>query len=119
MQCLFKRSDSRKRQGKHNALEEAPEADSIPSGEARQRSKPRQRIPRPKGRAADGAMLERHAGQDCSSSSTAGHEAIPCRSLSQTRARADYTRYRLAMDGGQEAMRDDFAPAQQGERDAR
>jgi hypothetical protein len=47
--------------GKQNALEEAPEADSIPSGEARQRSKPRQRIPRPKGRAADSAMLERHA----------------------------------------------------------
>jgi hypothetical protein len=48
--------------GKQNALEEAPEADSIPSGEARQRSKPRQRIPGPKGRAADRAMLERHAG---------------------------------------------------------
>jgi hypothetical protein len=48
--------------GKQNALEEAPEADSIPSGEARQRSKSRQRIPGPKGRAADSAMLERHAG---------------------------------------------------------
>ena len=71
--------------GKQNALEEAQEADSIPSGEARQRSKPRQRIPGPKGRAADGAMLERHAGWDCSSSSAAGHETIPRRSLSQTR----------------------------------
>ena len=49
-------------QEKRNALEETPEADSIPSGEARQRSKPRQRIPGPKGRAADSAMLERHAG---------------------------------------------------------
>ena len=48
--------------GKQNALEETPEADSIPSGEARQRSKPRQRIPGPKGRAADSAMLERMRG---------------------------------------------------------
>jgi hypothetical protein len=48
--------------GKRNALEEAPEADSIPSGEARQRSKPRQRIPGPEGRATDSAMLEQHAG---------------------------------------------------------
>jgi hypothetical protein len=81
-QCLFKRSDF---PGKQNALEEAPEAGSIPSGEARQRSKPRERIPGPKGRAADSAMLERHAGQRCSSSCTAGHETIPYRSLSQTR----------------------------------
>ena len=49
--------------GKQNALEEAPEADSIPLSEARQRPKPRQRIPGPKGRAADGAMLERHGGR--------------------------------------------------------
>ena len=46
------------------------------SGEARQRSKPRKGIPGPKGRAADSAMLERHAGRDCSSSSTAWHETI-------------------------------------------
>jgi hypothetical protein len=84
-QCLFKRSDSPKRQGKQNALEEAPEADSIPSDEARQRSKPRQRIAGLKDRAADRAMLERHAGQHCSSGSTARYETIPCRSLSQTR----------------------------------
>ena len=70
--------------GKQNAPEEAPKADSIPSGEARQRSKPRQRIPGPNSRAADSAMLERHAGQDCSSSSTARHETIPCQPLSQT-----------------------------------
>jgi hypothetical protein len=81
-QCLFKRSDF---PGKQNALEEAPEADSIPSGEARQRSEPRQAIPGPKGRAADSAMLERHVGQHCSSSSTDRHETIPYRSLSQTR----------------------------------
>src|SRR5262249_60125670 len=72
-------------QGRQNALEEAPEADSISSGEARQRSKPRKRISGFKGRAADSAMLERHARQDCSSRSTAGHETIPDRSLSQTR----------------------------------
>jgi ankyrin repeat protein len=53
--------------------------------EARQRSKPRQRISGFKSRAADSAMLERHAGRDCSSSSTTRHETIPCRSLSQTR----------------------------------
>src|SRR6516165_4916587 len=76
--------------GKQNALEEAPEADSIPSGEARERSKPRQRIPGFKDRAADSAMLTRHARRDCSSSSTTRHETIPCRSLSQTRVRADY-----------------------------
>src|SRR5215468_68493 len=72
-ECLFKRSDF---PGKQNALEEAPKADSIPSVEARQRSKPCQRISGFKGRAADSAMLERHAGQDCSSSSTARHETI-------------------------------------------
>src|SRR5215469_3748260 len=70
--------------GKQNALEEASKTDSIPSVEARQRSKPCQGISGFKGRAADSAMLERHAGQDCSLSSTAGHETIPCRSLSQT-----------------------------------
>jgi hypothetical protein len=48
--------------GKQNALEEAAEADSKPSGEARQRSKPRQRIPELKGRATDSTLLERHAG---------------------------------------------------------
>ena len=64
--------------GKQNAPEEAPKADSIPSGEARQRSKPRQRIPGPSSRAADSAMLERHARRDCSSSSTTRHETGHC-----------------------------------------
>jgi hypothetical protein len=104
----------RQREGKQSALEEAPEADSMPSGEARQRSKPRQRIPGPEGRAADSAMLGWHAGQHCSSGSTAGHEAIPCRPLSQTRAGADYPWHGLAMDGGQEALSGDFVlPAPQ------
>jgi hypothetical protein len=97
------------RQGKQSALEEASEADSTASGEARQRSKPRQRIPGFEGRATDRALLERHAGQHRSSSSTARHETIPYRSLSQTRAGADYPRHGLAMDGGQEAMRGAFA----------
>src|ERR1700751_1200219 len=100
-----------KRQGTQSALEETPEADSISSDEARQRSKPRQRIPGLEGRAADRAMLKRHAGQHCSSRSTARHEAIPCRSLSQTRAGADYPRHGLAMDGWEEALRGDFGLA--------
>ena len=60
-QCLFKRSDS---PGKQNALEEAPEADSIPSGEARQRSKPRQRIPGPKGSCDVSNLSDSHRAND-------------------------------------------------------
>jgi hypothetical protein len=56
------------------------------------------------GGAADSTVLKRHAGQHCSSRSTAWHEAVPCRPLSQTRAGVDYTRHGLAMDGGQEVI---------------
>ena len=92
-------------QGKHSALEKASETDSTASGEARQRSKSRSRIPKPEGGAAYGAMLELDAGQHRASSSAPRHEAISGRSQSQAGVGADYAWHGLAMDGGQEDMR--------------
>ena len=78
-QCLFEFADPHAKE-KQSALEEASETNSTTtSGEARQRSEPRPRIPGLEGRAADSAMLERHAGQHGSSSSAIRHETIPCR----------------------------------------
>ena len=85
-QCLFEFADPHAKENadplakeKQSALEEASKTDSTASGEARQRSEPRPRIPGLEGRAADSAMLERHAGQHGSSSSAIRHETIPCR----------------------------------------
>jgi hypothetical protein len=88
-----------------NTLEEAPEADSTASVEARQRSKPRQGIARFEGRAADSVLLERHARQRRPPDSSVGYEAIPCRHSHQQGLELIIPGNRLAMDGGQEDMR--------------
>src|SRR6516165_7239099 len=45
VQCLFKVPDSPTSEESKIALEKTPDGDSAPSGEARQRPKPRQRTP--------------------------------------------------------------------------